>query len=36
MNRITPFLWFDGRLEEAVQPYTSTLSSPGAGREVQR
>jgi predicted 3-demethylubiquinone-9 3-methyltransferase (glyoxalase superfamily) len=27
MNRITPFLWFDGRLEEAVQFYTSVFAS---------
>lgn len=27
MGRITPFLWFDGRLEEAVRLYTSVFKN---------
>jgi len=29
MQKITPFLWFDGRLEEAVQFYVSAFKDAG-------
>lgn len=42
MQKITPFLWFDGRIEEAIQFYTGIFKSaaileqmPGPGNKLQ-
>lgn len=32
MQKITPFLWFDGRAEEAMNFYTSTFKNSKVGR----
>src|SRR5438105_15147135 len=35
MQRITPFLWFDGRAEEAMNFYVSIFRNSKAGRIVR-
>src|SRR3979490_133607 len=32
MNKITPFLWFDGNIEEAMNFYTSIFKNSKVGR----
>jgi len=35
MQKITPFLWFDGQAEEAVNFYTSIFKNSKIGRIVR-
>src|SRR5579859_5015939 len=35
MQKLTPFLWFDGRAEEAVQFYVSVFKNARAGRVLR-